>query len=69
MGIVLTWGAMITQVSIFVVAGQCGIPAYCLSIIGVYRRRELAYGFCGKEKEKKNEDDVRWCVWVGKSVR
>jgi len=65
-GIVLTWGAMVTLVSIFVAAALCGIPAYCLSIIDVYRRWALDYGLCGKEKGKKN---VCWCVWVGNSVR
>jgi len=54
-GIVLPWGAMLAWVSIFVAAVLCGIPAFCLSIIDVYRRSALAYGFCGKEKEKKNE--------------
>jgi len=32
-GIVLSWGAMLAEVSIFVAAVLCGIPAYCLSII------------------------------------
>ena len=37
-GIVLTWGAMLAYVSTFIAAVLCGIPAYCLSIIDVYRR-------------------------------
>jgi len=36
-GIVLNWGAMLAQVSIFVAAVLCGIPACCISIIDVYQ--------------------------------
>ena len=52
---VLCWlGVQCSRRCLFSVAAVlCGIPAYCLSIIDVYRRWVLAYGFCGKEKKKK----------------
>jgi len=45
---VLYWlGGQCSRRCLFSVAAVlCGIPAYCLSIIDVYRRWALAYGLC-----------------------